>query len=89
MPVPRAHRLRTEAVESGATSTATNQASMAADGTGFARILATTDVWVVAGPQPVAEKPPTGEAGDGLRAQAGQPLDLALSAGDRIAVVDA
>lgn len=89
MPVPRMQGMVSEAVSSSATSAATTTSSGDADGTGFVRIIAEADVWVVAGATPVAVFPAAGQTQPGLRIKAGAPTDLAVAKGDRIAIINA
>lgn len=89
MPVPRLPGMLTEVVVSSAASSLAALAGSESDGTGFARIHAGGDVWVASGAAPVAAVPAAGETRPGLRVKAGVPVDLALAAGERIAIVDA
>ncbi len=89
MPVLRTEGLLTEVLDSSGVSTATETASSAPARHGFARIQAAADVWVVAGASPTAAAPSIGAVGAGLRVRAGTIVDLALAAGDRVAVVEA
>ena len=89
MPVPRFAGLVTEVIDSSGVSAATTTASNAAAGHGFVRILAAADIWAVAGPSPTAAVPSPGATGSGLRVRAGVAADMALSAGDRVALIEA
>lgn len=89
MPVPRFVGLVTEIIDSSGTSATTTTASSESDGHGFARILAAADIWAVAGSSPTAAVPSAGTVGAGLRVRAGIAADLALAAGDRVAIINA
>ncbi len=89
MPVPRGAGLVTEVLDSGSVSTATETLSSQPAGHGFARILASADIWAVAGASPTAVAPSVGAVGSGLRVRAGSSVDLALAAGDRVAIIEA
>ena len=89
MPVPRMAAMSTEVVTSGSSSVATTFASPSPEGTGFVRITSDGDVWAVAATTPVAVLPASGDRQPGLRVKAGQPTDLAVANGSRIAVINA
>ncbi|SON58011.1 hypothetical protein HDIA_4470 [Hartmannibacter diazotrophicus] len=88
MPVPRMTGMVSEVLTSGGTSVATATTSEAPDGAGFVRILTDGDVWAVAGAAPVASAPSAGASASGILVKAYLPYDLAVAAGDKIAVID-
>jgi hypothetical protein len=89
MPVPRLDGMVTEVLNSTTTSAATTTASTGrGPSTGFVRINAAADVWVVAGAAPVAVVPSTGTTQPGLRIPANTLTDLAVLEGDRIALIE-
>ncbi len=87
MPVPHALDMRTEALEVAANQGATSTlSSTQPDGSGFVRVLADADLWVCAGRAPAAAFPAAGEQRPGFRVKAGAATELAVMAGDRVAV---
>lgn len=88
LPVAHLGNMRTEVLEVGKASVVTTLPGDEADGTGFVRVRAEADVWIVAGPAPVAEVPASGATRSGLRVSAGIAMDFAVARGDRIAVIE-
>ena len=87
MPVARGQGMVTEVMEVDGAGAATATRATG-DDTAFARVWSEGEVWVATGPEPAAAVPAIGASGAGWRVPAGAAVDIALEAGDRVAVAE-